>query len=269
MNSILEGLDKPFYLRQSGTVFAALYLADSLELLDAFPEETVDLIFADPPYFLSNGGITCHAGSMVSVNKGEWDQSRSFEKDLEFNRAWLSKCRRILKPNGAIWVSGTYHNIFTIGHLMTSLGYKILNDVIWEKPNPPPNLSCRYLTHSTETLLWAAKSKDSRHTFCYDIAKRENKNKQMKNVWKLNAPSGTERIWNHPTQKPEELLGRIIRLSSLESDLILDPFVGSGTTGAAAIRYGRSFIGIDNDPNYLTNAQNRINQIISQAKLFL
>ncbi len=154
-----------------------LYHGNCLELLDAiaakYPEGRFDAIFADPPYFLSNGGITCHAGKMVKVDKGDWDKSRGAEFNHEFNLEWLRRCQRVLKPNGTIWVSGTHHVIFSIGYAMQQLGYKILNDIAWEKPNPPPNLSCRYFTHSTETILWAAKNEKSKHTFNYQEMRKD------------------------------------------------------------------------------------------------
>ncbi|HET7624466.1 MAG TPA: site-specific DNA-methyltransferase, partial [Verrucomicrobiae bacterium] len=164
-----------------------LYQNNCLAVLDAiaakYPEGRFDMIFADPPYFLSNGGITCHAGKMVSVHKGDWDKSQGPELNHEFNRAWLERCRNVLKPNGTIWVSGTHHVIFSVGFAMQQLGFKILNDIAWEKPNPPPNLSCRYFTHSTETILWAAKSEKSKHVFNY-AEMRKVTGKQMKTVWR-------------------------------------------------------------------------------------
>src|SRR5215813_9435652 len=148
-----------------------LYHGDCLEILAQIPESSVDVVFADPPYFLSNGGITCHAGKMVSVNKGEWDKSRGADANHTFNRAWLAACQRVLKPNGSIWVSGTAHVIHSVGFAMQQLGMKLLNDISWVKPNPPPNLSCRYFTHATETIIWAAKNAKSRHTFNYKLMK--------------------------------------------------------------------------------------------------
>jgi len=167
----------PSLIYSSDTPFIRLYQGNSLELLDAIYERygdegRFDCIFADPPYFLSNGGITCHAGKMVKVDKGDWDKSRGPELNHEFNKEWLMRCQRVLKPNGTIWVSGTHHVIFSIGYAMQELGYKILNDIAWEKPNPPPNLSCRYFTHSTETILWAAKSRESRHAFNYQVVRQ-------------------------------------------------------------------------------------------------
>jgi len=160
-----------------------IYHGDCLDLLAQIPESSVDLVFADPPYFLSNGGITCHAGKMVSVNKGEWDKSRGPDANHAFNRAWLAACQRVLKPNGSIWVSGTSHVIHSVGFAMQQLGFKLLNDISWVKPNPPPNLSCRYFTHATETIIWAAKNSKSCHTFNYKLMKEANRGKQMKSVW--------------------------------------------------------------------------------------
>jgi len=170
-----------------------LYQGDSLELLALLPESSVDLIFADPPYFLSNGGITRHAGKMVSVNKGAWDKSQGPAANHEFNRSWLAACQRILKPNGSLWVSGTAHVIHSVGFAMQQLGFKLLNDISWVKPNPPPNLSCRYFTHSTETIIWAARDKKSRHTFNYKLMKETNRGKQMKSVWEIKPPETWEK----------------------------------------------------------------------------
>jgi len=225
-----------------------IYQGDCLEILAGIPEDCVDLIFADPPYFLSNDGITCHAGRMVSVNKGDWDRSRGPDADHEFNRAWLEACQRVLKPNGTIWVSGTAHVIHSVGFAMQQLGFKLLNDISWVKPNPPPNLSCRYFTHATETIVWAAKDKKSRHTFHYAEMKRMNGGKQMKSVWEILPPSAEEkRFGKHPTQKPVALLERILRASSDEGDLVLDPFLGSGTTVLAALRLSRRALGMEAD----------------------
>ncbi len=200
----------------------------------------MDLIFADPPYFLSNDGITCHAGRMVSVNKGAWDRSRGPDANHDFNRAWLAACQRVLKQNGTIWVSGTAHIIHSVGFAMQQLGMKLLNDITWVKPNPPPNLSCRYFTHATETLIWAAKNAKSRHTFNYSLMKQHAGGKQMKSVWQIPAPDRDEkRFGKHPTQKPVALLERILLASSHEGDLVLDPFMGSGTTAVAALRLRR------------------------------
>jgi site-specific DNA-methyltransferase (adenine-specific) len=208
-----------------------LYHNNCLAVLDAIYAKygdagRFDCIFADPPYFLSNGGITCHAGKMVSVHKGDWDQSRGPEWNHEFNTEWLKRCQRVLKPNGTIWVTGTHHVIFSVGFAMQQLGYKILNDIAWEKPNPPPNLSCRYFTHSTETILWAAKNEKSKHLFNYQAMKAVT-GKQMKTVWKMSAPGNNEKQFGkHPTQKPIALVERCILASTDVSALVLDPFAG-------------------------------------------
>jgi site-specific DNA-methyltransferase (adenine-specific) len=234
-----------------------LYHGDALELL---PKVTnaIDLIFADPPYFLSNGGGTCQSGKMVSVNKGGWDRLESIAAMHEFNRAWLTACRAALQPNGTIWVSGTRHVIFSVGFAMQQVGFKLLNEITWEKPNPPPNLSCRYFTHSTETILWAARDPKSKHKFNYQLMRSQNGDRQMKSVWRMTAPTGIEKQFGaHPTQKPLALLERIIEASSDVGDLVVDPFVGSGTTGIAATRLGRRFIGIDTEEEFLKLAIKR------------
>src|SRR5579863_2342654 len=223
-----------------------LYHGDCLELLEKIPDNSVDLIFADPPYFLSNGGITCHAGKMVSVNKGEWDKSKGPDANHEFNRAWLAACQRILKENGSIWVSGTSHVIHSVGFAMQQLDFKLLNDISWVKPNPPPNLSCRYFTHATETIIWAAKNKKSRHTFNYRHMKEINRGKQMKSVWEIKPPESWEKKFGkHPTQKPVALLERILLASTNEGDLVLDPFNGGGTTLLSAFRLRRHAFGCE------------------------
>src|SRR5712664_4717126 len=223
-----------------------LYQGDCLDILAPIPPSPVDLVFADPPYFLSNGGITCHAGKMVSVHKGDWDKSRGPESNHEFNRAWLAAAQRVLKPNGSIWVSGTAHVIHSVGFAMQQLGFKLLNDISWVKPNPPPNLSCRYFTHATETIIWAAKDKKSRHTFNYKLMKETNRGKQMKSVWDIRPPESWEkRFGKHPTQKPVALLERILLASTNEGDLVLDPFLGGGTTLLTAFRLRRQALGCE------------------------
>ena len=246
-----------------------IFQGDCLEILPALPENTVDLIFADPPYFLSNDGITCHAGRMVSVNKGPWDRSRGADANHEFNRAWLAACQRVLKPNGTLWVSGTSHVIHSVGFAMQQLGFKLLNDITWVKPNPPPNLSCRYFTHATETIMWAAKSRKSRHTFHYKLMRELAGGKQMKSVWQIAAPEREEKHFGkHPTQKPLALLERILLASSNEDDLVLDPFMGSGTTALAAFHLNRRFIGIEVEKQYIDLSLKRFKELGKSPSLF-
>ncbi|MBI5788603.1 MAG: site-specific DNA-methyltransferase [Candidatus Schekmanbacteria bacterium] len=222
------------------------------------------MIFADPPYFLSNGGITCQSGKMVSVNKGKWDQTKGAAENHKFNLEWLKACQRVLKPNGTIWVSGTTHIIYSVGFAMQELGYKILNDIIWYKRNAPPNLSCKYFTHSTETILWAAKNSKSKHYFDYQAMREQNQGKQMRNVWEISAPAADEKKFGkHPTQKPLQLLNRIILASTSEGDWILDPFCGSSTTGVAATSLKRKYLGIDMDEEYLELSQKRLKEVVT------
>ncbi len=243
-------LKKPYFKDNADTFF--LFQDNCLEFLPLLQDKSIDMIFADPPYFLSNGGMTCHAGKAVSVNKGEWDISKGIEETHAFNLKWLKACQDVLTENGTIWVSGTSHVIYSIGFAMQQLGYKILNDIAWDKINPPPNLSCRYFTHATETILWAAKNKQSKHCFNYDLMKKMNNNKQMKSIWPILSPRQEEKIFGkHPTQKPLELLERIIQASTQKGDVVLDPFSGSGTTGLAAQNLGRNYIGIELEKDYL------------------
>jgi site-specific DNA-methyltransferase (adenine-specific) len=245
-----------------------IFQGDCLEILAAIPADCIDLIFADPPYFLSNDGITCHAGRMVSVNKGEWDRSRGADGNHEFNRAWLAACQRVLKPNGTIWVSGTSHIIHSVGFAMQQLGFKLLNDITWVKPNPPPNLSCRYFTHATETILWAAKSKKSRHAFNYKLMKQMAGGKQMKSVWEIKPPERWEkRFGKHPTQKPVALLERILQAASGPGDLVLDPFIGSGTTLLTSFRLRRHAIGCDLSLEWLDLSIRRICSDLIQVEV--
>src|SRR5713226_5999381 len=247
-----------------------LYHGDCLDILAQIPENSVDLVFADPPYFLSNGGITCHAGKMVSVNKGEWDKSRGPEANHEFNTAWLAAAQRVLKPNGSIWVSGTSHVIHSVGFAMQQLAFKLLNDISWLKPNPPPNLSCRYFTHATETIIWAAKSSKSRHTFNYKLMKEANRGKQMKSVWEIRPPEPWEKKFGkHPTQKPVALLERILLASSNEGDLVLDPFCGSGTTLLTAFRLRRHALGCELSAQFRSLSLRRICSNLVQIALSL
>ena len=245
----------PYYHRREFT----LYLADCLEILEELPEK-VDMIFADPPYNLSNGGFTCYGGKRAPVDKGEWDISEGREEDFKFHLQWIEACRKALKPEGTIWISGTYHSIHACGYALQRAGYKILNDITWFKPNAPPNLSCRYFTASHETLLWAIHDPEAKHTFHYTCMKEgewkedslKNPGTQMRSVWSIPAPRPEEKKHGkHPTQKPELLLKRVILASTNEDDLILDPFTGSSTTGIVAHKYKRRFIGIDTEKEYL------------------
>jgi site-specific DNA-methyltransferase (adenine-specific) len=265
----------------------ALARGDCRELLPLLPEASVDLVFADPPYFLSNGGFTCHAGRRAPVRKGAWDASRGVAEDHRFNVAWLAACQRVLKPDGTLWVSGTQHGIFSVGFALQSLGFKLLNTVTWYKPNASPNLSCRYFTHSSELLIWAAPRHGPRllHTFHYADMRTEAGGKQMRDVWALPRTgeeeldeAGEGRVWTltgpkseekahgrHPTQKPLALLERVLRASSSQGALVLDPFCGSGTTGVAARRLGRRFLGFDASPDFLLLAKARLQEAVRAA----
>jgi len=243
-----------------------LFLGDSFDILKKMKLESVDMIFADPPYFLSNNGITCKGGKMVSVNKGKWDEGKSFSEKHDFNRKWIRLCKKVLKPNGTIWISGTFHNIYSIGMALEQEGYKIINNITWRKTNPPPNLACKCFTHSTETILWAKKNEDkAKHIFNYAEMKEINNGKQMKDVWEGSLTKPSERKeGKHPTQKPEYLLERIILASTIENSIILDPFCGSGTTGVVAKKLNRQFIGIDNVEDYLEITKHRLEKVNEQ-----
>lgn len=252
----MRELDEPYYADEAG----AVYLGDSFDLLPLLPEDSVDMVFADPPYFLSNGGISCSGGKQVSVNKGSWDEGYTLEEKHEFNRRWIRLCKRVMKETGTIWISGTLHNIYSIGMALEQEGFKIINNITWQKTNPPPNLACRCFTHSTETVLWAKKdSKKARHCFNYDDMKAANGGKQMKDVWMGPLTKASEKSeGKHPTQKPLYLLERIILASTHEGDLVLDPFLGSGTTAVAAKMLGRPFIGIDSNEDFVHLASRRL-----------
>jgi site-specific DNA-methyltransferase (adenine-specific) len=239
---------------------ASVHVGNSLEVMASLPERSVHMVFADPPYNLSNDGTSVHSGRRVLVNKGAWDRSRGVVEDFSFHHAWIEQCRRVLHPDGTIWISGTYHSIFACGHALQLQGWRMLNDIVWYKPNAAPNLGCRMFTASHETLLWASVSKRSRHTFHYadmreaefagDIMKKPGK--QMRSVWSIPPPSSAEKVHGkHPTQKPEALLDRIIRASTNPGDVVLDPFAGSATTGVAALRLQRRFIGIEMNADYV------------------
>lgn len=244
------------YYKSPDRAFTLLH-GDCFELLPQF-EFKFDMIFADPPYFLSNDGISVQSGKIVSVNKGEWDKGGTPEKVNEFNRKWLGLCRDKLKDNGTIWISGTYHNIFSVANALTELGYKILNVITWAKTNPPPNISCRYFTYSTEFIIWARKSQKKPHFFNYELMKQLNGDKQMTDVWRLPAIAQWEKsCGKHPTQKPLALLARIILASTPKNAWILDPFAGSSTTGIAANLISRRYLGIEKEKSFVEIAKQR------------
>ena len=243
-----------------------LYNDDCFNILPKIQENSVDCIITDPPYFLSNNGITCKSGKMVSVNKGRWDKRNGFDEVYNFNLGWIEESYRILKEGGTLWVSGTYHNIYTIGSIIDSIeDFRILNNITWVKPSPPPNLSCRFFTHSTETVLWIRKGKKSKHTFDYDLMKKTNNGKQMKDVWTIGRPKKIEKKFGkHPTQKPEEIIERMILSSTKENDLILDMFNGVGTTGVVSLRNNRKYIGIELEKDYFNISKKRITKEIEK-----
>lgn len=249
-----------------------LLKGDSFKLLKKIEPKSIDMIFADPPYFLSSGGISCQNGKQVSVNKGEWDYSKTIEDRIKYHRKWIALCRNVLKDNGTIMISSTLHSVYAIGVALELEGYSIINNIIWRKTNPAPNLACRCFTHSTETIIWARKQltlkKKGKHYFNYEAMKEENGGKQMKDVWEFEdiepeifesgtAPKSEKEFGKHPTQKPVALLTRLITATSKEGDLILDPFNGSGTTGIVAIGLNRKYIGIELDGNFLDLTKKR------------
>jgi site-specific DNA-methyltransferase (adenine-specific) len=219
----------------------------------------VDMVFADPPYRLSNGGITCKSGRVAPVDKGAWDRSRGLRADYIWNRTWLSHCQGLMKPDATMWVTGTQHVIFLLGFAMRDLGMKILNVITWEKPDPPPNLSGRYFTHSTELLIWAGRDGSTRHRFNDGPMRQLTGGQPMQTVWRIAPPGGDEkRFGRHPTQKPLELVRRAILAATTPGEIILDPFIGSGTTAVAALETGRQCVGLDDDEGYLKTAARRI-----------
>ena len=241
---------------------------DCLTGLAELPAASVDLVFADPPYNLQlTGELTRPDQSVVDGVNNSWDQFDSFKAYDHFSEAWLKECHRVLKPNGAIWVIGSYHNIFRLGKTLQDLGFWILNDVIWRKTNPMPNFRGRRFTNAHETLIWAAKSPKSKYQFNYDSMKMLNEDLQMRSDWTLPICNGQERLKDkagkkiHPTQKPENLLSRVILATTKPNDVILDPFFGTGTTGAVAKRLGRHYIGIEQDTTYAENAKKRVSAI--------
>jgi modification methylase len=242
---------------------------DCLEVLKGLPDRSVDLVFADPPYNLQLGGDLLRPdNSKVDAVDDEWDRFESFEAYDAFTRAWLAQCRRVLKDDGALWVIGSYHNIFRVGAALQDLGFWLLNDIVWRKANPMPNFKGTRFTNAHETLIWAAKGRGGRrYTFNYDAMKMANDELQMRSDWSLPLCTGEERLKDaagakaHPTQKPEALLHRVILASTKPGDVILDPFFGTGTTGAAARRLGRRYIGIEREAEYVALAKARIAKV--------
>lgn len=248
------------YYKSPNRDFTLLH-GDCFQLLREF-DFKFSCIFADPPYFLSNGGISVQSGKIVSVNKGDWDKGKSLQEIMDFNMEWLSLCRGKLKDNGSIWISGTYHNIFSVANCLAELGYKILNVVTWAKTNPPPNISCRYFTYSTEFIIWARKSQKKAHYFNYDLMKLINGSRQMTDVWHLPAIAPWEKsCGKHPTQKPLALLSRIILASTRQGEWVLDPFCGSSTTGIAANLLGRRYLGIEQELDFINMSKCRREEI--------
>lgn len=262
MIDIFKSRIKPFYITDD----AILINDDTFKVLRKIEDKSIDMVFADPPYFLSGGGISCSGGKQVVVDKGDWDKTLSFKEKHSFNRKWIRQCNRILKDNGTIWISGTFHNIYSIGVALEEEGFKIINNITWQKTNPPPNLACRCFTNSTETILWAKKnSSKSKYVFNYALMREENNGKQMKDVWTGSlTPQSEKQEGKHPTQKPLYLLERIIKASTNEGALVLDPFCGSSTTGVAALSLERRYIGIDNNLEFIELSKRRlINEISS------
>jgi site-specific DNA-methyltransferase (adenine-specific) len=269
MNSMAKKTMKKNFIIEKPTVFfnsnkpvkTKIIKGDCFTAMDQMITEGLkfDMIFADPPYFLSNGGITCQSGRMVKVDKGEWDESQGPELNHEFNTEWIKRCRDLLADHGTLWVSGTMHVIYSVGFAMQQLEMKILNNVTWQKPNPPPHLAGRYFTHSTETILWARKNEKAKHKFNYSLMKEDNGGKQMKDVWTFTAPGKAEKSeGKHPTQKPLVLLDRIIKASTDIGGTILDPFLGSGTTCVAALLSSRNSVGIEQEEEYCELSKKRI-----------
>ena len=249
-----------------------ILLGDCVEILDSLPAESVDVVFADPPYNLQlSGDLHRPNNSRVDGVEEQWDRFDSFAAYDRFTQAWLTAARRVLKPNGTLWVIGSYHNIYRVGATLQDLSYWILNDIVWVKTNPMPNFRGKRFTNAHETLLWCAKSKDARYTFNYEAMKALNEDLQMRSDWVMPLCTGQERLKNHkgekahPTQKPEAMLHRVILAASNPGDVILDPFFGTGTTGAVAKRLGRDFIGIEREAQYAEVAKKRISKIRTDA----
>ena len=250
-----------------------IHRGDCIEVLRSLPDASVDMVFAAPPYNLQLGGDLLRPdNSKVDAVDDDWDKFDSFAEYDAFSRAWLSECRRVLKPEGSIWVIGSYHNVFRLGAAIQDLGFWVLNDIIWRKSNPMPNFKGTRFTNAHETLIWAARSREQkRYTFNYDALKAFNEDTQMRSDWTLALCTGEERLKDdegkkaHPTQKPEALLHRVLLAATRPGDVVLDPFFGTGTTGAAAKRLGRRFVGIERDEGYAKLAEKRIKAVVPAA----
>jgi site-specific DNA-methyltransferase (adenine-specific) len=254
----------PSYYKSTNKDFTIIQ-GDCVDTLSKF-RFGFDMVFADPPYFLSGGGISYQSGQIVCVDKGDWDKPTTTENMDEFNLRWLSACRDHMKDNATIWISGTHHNIFSVQQQLLKLGFKILNVITWAKTNPPPNISCRYFTYSTEFILWARKLPKVPHYYNYELMKELNGDKQMTDVWNLPAIGKWEKsCGKHPTQKPLSVLSRIIQASTKTGDWILDPFSGSGTTGIAANLLGRKFLGLEIEDEFLTMSKARRMELDNNA----
>jgi modification methylase len=255
--------------RKQGIISNRIHIGECTEQLAKLPSESVDVVFADPPYNLQlQGELKRPNNSRVDGVEDEWDKFSSFAEYDAFTRAWLEQCQRVMKKNATLWVIGSYHNIFRVGATMQDLGFWILNDIVWRKTNPMPNFRGRRFTNAHETMIWASKDASStRYTFNYEALKAFNDDLQMRSDWVLPICNGGERLKNqhgkklHPTQKPESLLHRVLLASSKPGDVILDPFFGTGTTGAVAKRLGRNWVGIERDPDYARAACKRIAEV--------
>ncbi|MBQ9731678.1 MAG: site-specific DNA-methyltransferase [Alphaproteobacteria bacterium] len=254
--------------KQEKTILNTIIIDDCIKVMNEMEENSIDLIFADPPYNLQLGdALTRPDNSNVNGVYEEWDNFESMAAYDDYTRQWMTAARRVLKDDGALWVIGSYHNIFRVGHILQDLGFWILNDIIWNKVNPMPNFKGTRFTNAHETLIWASKSQKSRYTFNYEAMKALNEDTQMRSDWSIPLCTGKERLKDangeklHPTQKPEALLYRVIMSSSKVGDTILDPFFGTGTTGAVAKKLGRNFIGIEKDASYAAGAQARIDAV--------
>jgi site-specific DNA-methyltransferase (adenine-specific) len=253
----------PYY--QSAERDFTLLQGDCTQVLPQLPR-TFDMVFADPPYFLSSGGISCQSGHIVCVDKGDWDKPSTPEQMDAFNLRWLSACRDRMSDDATIWISGTHHNIFSVQQQLLKLGFKILNVITWAKTNPPPNITCRYFTFSTEFVIWARKQPKVAHRFNYALMKRLNGGKQMTDVWQLPAIAKWEKTCGkHPTQKPLPLLTRLIQASTQPGDWILDPFSGSATTGIAANLLGRHYVGVELEEAFLALSRARRTELDDEA----